>query len=147
MTIKKGLRRKRPFGVWALIVMQSASLLATGVVLVAYVASFTVADVTIHLDATQTDIVLMTLQFILSTASIVGLVLMRRWGWYLTMLDLGISMVSDFYLYYTGDPNYWGMFINVIVVFYLSQREVQNAFHQRKREKSSVLPLSAEAKS
>ncbi len=59
---------------------------------------------------------------------IVGLWQLRRWAWVLIMVQVGLSMLSDLYGYFYGDYSMLSMLINVIIVFYLNQREVQRAF-------------------
>jgi len=59
---------------------------------------------------------------------IVGLWQLRRWAWVLIMVQVGLSMLSDLYGYFYGDYSFLSMIIDVIIVFYLNQREVQRAF-------------------
>lgn len=57
-----------------------------------------------------------------------GLWKLRRWAWVLTMIQLGLRMGTGLFAYLMGDAQYFQMFINVITVFYLNQRDVQLAF-------------------
>jgi len=83
---------------------------------------------------TLTDNLMLVLELVLSLLSVYGLWRMQRWAWFITMLDLGLSMSIGLYSYYYGDPDYWTMFFNVVMVFYLNQREVQNAFIRKRVE-------------
>lgn len=57
-----------------------------------------------------------------------GLWRLKRWAWVLTMIQLGFRMGAGLFVYFTGDAQYFLMFINIITVFYLNQRDVQRAF-------------------
>jgi uncharacterized membrane protein (DUF2068 family) len=59
---------------------------------------------------------------------IVGLWRMQRFAWVLIMVQVGLSMTFDLWGYFHGYPSYVSMLIDVIIVFYLNQREVQRAF-------------------
>ena len=77
------------------------------------------------------DVLLMALTFVVNGVCAVGLWQRRRWAWFLTMLQLGVFMLSDLYSYFTNSPpeTYaWSMLLNIFMVFYLNQREVQAIF-------------------
>ncbi len=57
-----------------------------------------------------------------------GLWRLRRWAWVLVMLQTGIQMAVDFSVYIDGERPYLQMLLNVIVIFYLNQRDVQRIF-------------------
>ena len=57
-----------------------------------------------------------------------GLWRYRAWGWYGMMLLLAYWMASDAIGYFTGNPDYGSMLLNVAMVFYLNQREVRELF-------------------
>jgi hypothetical protein len=122
--------RKRPFGVSVIIFM-----------LVLYVLFFGIALFSLYqlpfgeftLDITETDNPTIARAFFILIISIesliiVGLWHLRRWAWVLIMVQVGLSMLSDFGGYIYGDYSFLSMIINVIIVFYLNQREVQRAF-------------------
>lgn len=58
-----------------------------------------------------------------------GLLLLKRWAWVLTMLWAGLNLVAALLSYYNEEPNYVGMALSVVAVYYLNQREVQSAFN------------------
>jgi hypothetical protein len=66
-------------------------------------------------------------------AIIAGFWYLKRWGWVLLMVQLGLLMLFDLYAYFSGAPNYFSMLNSVLVVFYLNQREVQQAFQARRQ--------------
>ena len=77
------------------------------------------------------DILQMVLTFVINGVCAVGLWRRQRWAWFLTMLQLGAFMISDLYSYFTNSPpeTYaWSMLLNVFMVFYLNQRDVQAIF-------------------
>jgi hypothetical protein len=68
---------------------------------------------------------------------VVGFWRLQRWAWYLVMVFAGVTMAVDLWQYFWGSSYYMSMFINVIIVLYLNQRDVQQAFlHNRKAETS-----------
>ncbi len=60
----------------------------------------------------------------------VGLWLLKRWAWVATMFLTGVWLASGIVRYWQGTPAYVGMVINVLIVMYLNQRAVQQAFQQ-----------------
>jgi uncharacterized membrane protein (DUF2068 family) len=73
----------------------------------------------------------------------IGLWRRQRWAWFLTMLQVGVFMIEDLYGYFTGAPEEeyaWSMLLNVIMVFYLNQREVQAIFTRKERDPAPAHP-------
>jgi len=62
-----------------------------------------------------------------------GLWHLNRSAWVLIMIQRGVSMAVNLWLYANGEPLYLDMLLSVIIVFYLNQREVQQAFERRPR--------------
>lgn len=60
--------------------------------------------------------------------AIIGLWRRRPWAWFLTMALLTYAMASDIYFYFQGEFSYLSMTLNVVTVFYLNLREVQELF-------------------
>jgi uncharacterized membrane protein (DUF2068 family) len=60
-----------------------------------------------------------------------GLWRLRRWAWALFMVQVGVIMVYDLWVYFGGAPPYLSMVTSVVMVFYLNQRDVQLAFSRR----------------
>ena len=58
----------------------------------------------------------------------IGLWRMQRWAWFAMMVFVGWTMVVDIWRVMYGEADYPGMLLNVIMVFYLNQRDVQRAF-------------------
>jgi hypothetical protein len=66
-----------------------------------------------------------------------GLWRLRRWAWLALMLSLGVTMALYLGAYASGYPPYVSMLIKVVMVFYLNQGEVRQAFGHRGR----ILPV------
>ena len=64
-----------------------------------------------------------------SLATIVGLFAWRSWAWVLAIILSGIILAIDLGWWWSGEPRYVSMALNVIAVFYLNQRDVRLALH------------------
>lgn len=60
--------------------------------------------------------------------AVIGLVRLKRWGWTLTMILTGFSLALSILNYFQGSPNYIVMISDIVIVFYLNQRDVQAPF-------------------
>lgn len=60
--------------------------------------------------------------------NLIGLIFLRRWAWTFTMILTGFFLLMGIVRYFSGSPNYFNLAVNVIVVFYMNQREVQRPF-------------------
>ena len=65
---------------------------------------------------------------IVSVLAIVGLLQRLEWGWTLAIITAGISLALNIGWWLSGDPHYLSMAVNAVVVFYLNQRDVREAF-------------------
>jgi uncharacterized membrane protein (DUF2068 family) len=90
-------------------------------------------------DMSFPELVQLVVEIVMSVLIIYGLWGMHRWAWYIVMLSLGVSMSADLYSYFFDQPNYWTMLFSVMTVFYLNQREVQQAFARKKPESTAAL--------
>jgi uncharacterized membrane protein (DUF2068 family) len=122
--------RKRPFGVSVIIFMILAYLL---ILVLVVIFSFKPEADTISLwlleKASPVQSQVLLLIIILSELAIaLGLWRLQRWAWVLLMVWLGCLMATDIWGHINGNPSYLTMFINVIIVFYINQREVKKAF-------------------
>jgi uncharacterized membrane protein (DUF2068 family) len=128
--------RRRPFGLNAIITIQLLTMLGSATVLTLVTFALVMAQrmgELEHLDLklTPVDVATLVLTLVVNGVCAVGLWRRQRWAWFLTMLQLGAFMVSDLYSYFTNSPpaTYaWSMLLNVFMVFYLNQREVQAIF-------------------
>ena len=120
---------RRPFGVIILVVFQ---LLTVGSLIIDLYQgnqrSFTPL-LPIALISPNVPTVAGVLVFQLIVA--VGLWLLKRWAWFLIMIQLGIGMSYGLWFYFNDTPWYLYMVYAVIMVFYLNLRDVQQAFERR----------------
>ena len=78
------------------------------------------------------DLLLVTAQFALGVAALVsgiGLLLMRTWAWLLALALLGCELILQLNNYFQGHPSYGAMLIAALLVLYLNQRPIREAFH------------------
>ena len=133
--------RRRPFGLLAIIVIQVLMMVGSFLLLLLAFVTFVFASRMIVVDGidpaafkwdlSAADILMMVLTFVVNGVCAVGLWRRQRWAWFFTMLQLGAFMISDLYSYFTNSPpeTYaWSMLLNIFMVFYLNQRDVQAIF-------------------
>jgi hypothetical protein len=67
---------------------------------------------------------------------VVTIGLLRLWSlaWLASMTVQGMGLIAALLAYARQEPNYISMFLGVILVFYLNQQEVQDAFRNPRRE-------------
>ena len=63
---------------------------------------------------------------------IAGFFFLKRWAWVLGMILVGVWLSFNIWLHFHGRPQYLEMLVGVVLVFYLNQRDVQQAFRRRK---------------
>ena len=61
----------------------------------------------------------------LAIAGVIGLLAFRRWGWVLTMVLVGVSLLADLIRVAIGQPAYLALALHVITAFYLNGRSVR----------------------
>jgi hypothetical protein len=146
---------KRPFGLNAIIVMQALTVLLTGALLALGGFAFYLAeiaqlpeDITLDGNVGPYTLFILAFTFAVNLLCAVGLWRRQRWAWYLTMLQVGFFMLEDLYSYFTAAPSedyVWTMLINVIMVFYLNQRDVQAVFQRKGLNDPANNPARAHA--
>ena len=133
--------KKRPFGIYVLIIFQ---------LLFVIVGLITVLDLT-SLKAIQEltldDILLSSDVWILfipvALIIILGLWRMRRWAWFFLMIQIGFNLLFSLQEHFAGNnPSYISMLLMVMMVFYLNQRDVRQAF-----QSDGEVIINAEAQS
>lgn len=123
-------RGRRPFGLYIILILLTLQgvigVLATslfGLVLVMLPSEiWSEHDLQLFGIAGPLALLLVTL------VVVIGLWRYQAWGWYGMMLLLAYWMASDAIGYFTGNPVYGSMLLNVAMVFYLNQREVRELF-------------------
>jgi hypothetical protein len=127
--MKKTSTRKRPFGVWVIIFLQ---LLSFGLFLSQiFVANpnFTMPGIPGVIESINLFLPIIFLSAY-QGGLLVGLWFLRRWAWFLLMIQLGLGMAIQLLLYLNGTPPYLYMVFSVSMVFYLNQRDFQLAFER-----------------
>lgn len=122
--------RKRPFGVYAIIVL-----------LLLHVLSNSIDLLRIHLGLPPLilpnleDELIVTVLNVVVVAAIMavclGLFFMKRWAWIAAMILIGGSLGYSIIHYLNGGQPYVALLLDVVSVFYLNQRSVQAAFEGR----------------
>lgn len=126
--------RKRPFGLQAIIVLQLIQLIVWGMFFYTVFFSELGAVITEFVDVASVSYLIQIASNILLIVALPGLWLLKRWGWILLMIQLGISLSMGIWQFFEGNPNDVTMFLNVFIVFYLNQREVQALFEKKQPE-------------
>jgi lysylphosphatidylglycerol synthetase-like protein (DUF2156 family) len=128
--ISESPRRRRPFGVYVIIalVLLRVTVIALDLVAVQLGRPLMV------LPEAEDPLVLATaggatIALLLSIS--LGLFMLKRWAWIATMILIGFNLVVAIFQYLNGDGAFFAMFMDVISVFYLNQRNVQAAFEGR----------------
>jgi hypothetical protein len=62
---------------------------------------------------------------IASVLIVVGFLARRRWAWVLAIVTSGFILAIDLGWWFSAEPRYISMALNVIAVFYLNQRDVR----------------------
>ena len=122
--------RSRPFGLKAIIVLLLFQALLSIVVVIALLVT-NVPILNAQPYSPNSQIVNLISYALLGVSRFiiaVGLWRLRRWAWLWMMLQMAGSMAMDIQTYYAGQPLYVSMILNVILVFYLNQHEVQQLF-------------------
>lgn len=121
--------RKRPFGVNAVIVL-STLILIWGVVIIAglIVAINTGTPLENTFTREQWLGIYIMVTSVIQVPIIIGLWRLKRWGWFLVMLHTGVALFINIWAYFYARPSYFAMAVSVLIVLYMNQREVQQAF-------------------
>lgn len=123
----KKQKTKIPFGIRAIIVLQFVSASVTIVTLSVntdLLARLRRIDLGVAISQEALLFIIILIQVMIA----IGLWRMQRWAWFVMMVFVGWSMAVDIWYVMYGQANYLGMLLNVIIVFYLNQRDVQRAF-------------------
>ena len=121
-------RRKRPFGITALIVLQL--ILTLGSLMELYFTGPLSLEALLPSgqDVSELLLTIRNVSHLLALITLVGFWFLKRWAWVLMMLHVGIALTVLLLLYSSGTALYIRMVILVVCAFYLNQRDVQFAF-------------------
>lgn len=123
-------QRKRPFGLIAIIILQTVQAVAWAGLLYAYTRPELTEEIEAFLDISSVAYAVQIGSMLLLLVALPAVWLLKRWGWILLMLQLGISLSMGIWQFFDGAPNYLIMVLNVFIVFYLNQRDVQQLFEK-----------------
>lgn len=131
----KGEKRRRPFGVYALILLWGLQIISL-LLFAAFPSALRLGSgLPGQFSGSATLDALVSLIFGVSALALaitaVGLWLLKRWAWVATMVLVGIGLFAGIWQVLLGRPLEISLLFNVIVVFYLNSREVQTAFARR----------------
>lgn len=133
--------RRRPFGVIVIIVLQILGFMSLAGDIIGLPLSELPSIIPIRLYADASNFafavggVILAWQLTLA----IGLWLLKRWAWFLVMIQLGVSMAVCLWAYAQDVQLYIYMLLNVIMVFYLNQSEVQHAFGHNRKPRQEVV--------
>ena len=139
--------KRRPFGVTIVIILQLLSIivLVTDFSILEWVND-TIGNQTGQLIVliqqgvgnTYLSLVIIVAVLLFVAVTTLGLWLLQRWAWLLIMIQLGVTMGGSLWLYFNGNRLYISMLINVVMVFYLNQHEVQQAFEHKAKTEETI---------
>ncbi len=122
---------KRPFGVSIIVILliANAMLMAAIVYLSLTPENIDLAKQIQNITHNHELSIVLMLNIFVQMIIVAGLWRLQRWAWLLLMLYIGLSLISDMWAYYhLQDLRAISMIIDVIIVFYINQREVKKAF-------------------
>lgn len=123
-------RPKRPFGVYAIIVLQLLRALSVSFVVLPFVQDLP-STIAKNLENQTAFIVAISLIIAGNLVVCIGLFMLKRWAWIAIMILIGANLLFSLWLYWNGTEPFVGMLIDVVSVFYLNLRNVQAAFEPR----------------
>lgn len=119
-------KRRRPFGVTVIALLQAISAPTAGV---SVILSATPAGD--RLEASRISNIIAAEVSIIGLVIAVGLWRLHRWAWAATMIWFGANMAGGLIAWRQGDHHYSLLLLGIVTVFYLNQRDVQRAFRRR----------------
>ncbi|MCB0117038.1 MAG: hypothetical protein KDD84_23220 [Caldilineaceae bacterium] len=119
--------RKLPFGlkviVWLMLLQMIVQLVLAGLIL-----TNPYPEILDTSELSRFEIGLAVLQALWTLWVVIGVWTRRRWVWYWMMLLMAYSLANGLRGYFWGEPDYVTMVLNVLMVLYINQREVQQLF-------------------
>jgi hypothetical protein len=124
--------RRRPLGVTIIVVMElfTAALL--------FIALAFDGTLTLPLVSTDDQPFVAGVGGAISLTLALGLWFLRKWAWTGVMLYQGVVLTSGLIGYIDGEEPFFQLALGMVIVFYLNQREVQEAFRRQPVEGSGL---------
>ncbi len=140
--MEKSPSKKRPFGLIVIIILQIISAVSLGIDFffqdkLEWLWALPTLPGTLDFVARQLPLSAIFL-IIYQLVVIGGLWFLKRWAWFLLMIGLGLSMMTQLVFYISGIPLYTYMVFSVLMVFYLNQRDVQRAFERQNPQQEAA---------
>ncbi len=123
-------QRKRPFGLYAIIVLQILNIVANFTDLVRVQMGMSTLALP-NVENSQVLAVLNVLIAVVLVLIIIGLWRYRYWAWFATMIVTGIALILGIWQYFHGGSPYVNLLLNSLVVLYLNQRDLRHIFENQ----------------
>ncbi|MFN2196797.1 MAG: hypothetical protein ACK2UW_11810 [Anaerolineales bacterium] len=123
---KENVPRRRPFGLYVIIALQLIAAIFLTLVLLSEKTIAPYLEVLVQNPVYYSWFGWVLIGFLV--LAVVGLLFLKRWGWILTMILTGLGLLYSILSYFLGNPHYLSMVIDLVIVFYLNQHDVQSAF-------------------
>jgi len=126
MTKAPTKKRKRPFGIYAIIVLLVFLVVNNGLDVLRSIDGMpphSFPDI-----GTLAIVVWNAIIFVFCLVLAIGLYRTYSWAWYGAMIASGLSLFFMIWRYFNGGTPYVDMLLLVAIVFYLNQREVKSLF-------------------
>ena len=121
---------KRPFGIYAIIVLQLLNILANFTDMIRVQRGLS----TLALPNVQDSRILAVANIVIAVILIfiiIGLWRYQYWAWFATMVVTGIALILGIWQYFHGGSPYVNLLINSLVVLYLNQRDLRRIFEDQ----------------
>ena len=121
---------KRPFGIYAIIVLQLLNILANFTDVIRVQRGLA----TLALPNVQDSRILAVVNIVIAVILIfiiIGLWRYQYWAWFATMVVTGIALILGIWQYFHGGSPYVNLLINSLVVLYLNQRDLRRIFEDQ----------------
>ncbi len=122
--------RKRPFGIYAIIVLQMLNILANFFNFVRFQFGVSTQVLPNLEDARWIGLINIAIAIALVLV-IVGLWRYQKWAWFAVMILSGIALIFGIWQYFHDGQPYVNLLINSLVVFYLNQGNVRAVFEDQ----------------
>lgn len=137
-------QQKRPFGLMAIMILLLIQALFFGF-WGGLLFFANIEDLTRISASAAVPSIIQIVTAVLVIVALPGIWRYKRWGWILLMFQLGISLLAGIWQYFQPElplldeyTNYGRMFFNVVIVFYLNQREVQQLFEEQQPQQTEA---------
>lgn len=118
---------KRPFGLYAIIVLQLLSIASSFFDFLSIQFGMVTPPLPNVLDQRIIGVINLLVAALLVFV-VWGLWRLKYWAWFSTMVLTGAGLIVGLWQYWHGGTPYIDLLINTLIVFYLNQRELRQLF-------------------